>query len=296
MIPPKDRFNPLKLFKHIENLTNKESAKKIVILNFLIEMEPDRPNLWFLKAVELESLSRYDEAVGCYQKILELEPDNDKYLIQMSHAIEKQKRFREELNEERNKLNSKSQFNYEELIKIGENLVSQEKYYRALVYYKKAIELRNNAEIHNRIGHSYYMLGKYEEALMWFDKALEIEPTFFKSLFNKGTTFLILVQHDTALTWFYKALEIEPKSYYALTNTASVLENLERYEEAIRMYDKALEINPREIVTVRGKGVAYYHLNKYEDALIWFRKALELRPNDPIINRYIRVTINKMKD
>jgi len=296
MIPPKDRFNPLNLFKHIENLTNKESAKKIVILDFLIEMKPDRPNLLFLKAGELESLSRYDEAVVCYQRILELQPDNDKYLLQMSHAIEKQKRFQKELNEERNELNSKSLFNYEELIKTGESLVSQEKYYHALLYYKKAVELRNSAEIHNKIGHSYYMLGKYEEALTWFDKALEIEPTFIKSLFNIGTTFLILVQHERALTWFYKALEIDPKSYFVLTNTASVLENLERYEEAIRMYDKALEINPSEIVTVRGKGVAYYHLNRYEDALIWFRKALELKPNDPVINRYITVTKNKMKD
>ena len=39
-----------------------------------LSLEPENPDLWNLKGMALRSLGRYDEALDCYNKSLDIDP------------------------------------------------------------------------------------------------------------------------------------------------------------------------------------------------------------------------------
>ncbi|MDO8727099.1 MAG: tetratricopeptide repeat protein [Candidatus Methanoperedens sp.] len=208
----------------------------------IIEEPTEEIEIWELndKGIALDNLGRYQEALTCHDKALEINP-----------------RFAESWNNKGNALR---------------NLV---KYQEALACYNKALEInpRYAGAWYNK-GNVMHDLGKYQEALACYNKALEINPRYAGAWNNKGNTLDELGMHQEALACYDKALDINPRHAEAWNSKGNALQNLGRHQEALACYDKALEINPRDDEAWYNKGNA---LGKRE-ALACYDKALEINP------------------
>lgn len=131
---------------------------------------------------ELFSLKKYDEAITCFDKLLEADPDDD------------------------DALNLK-----------GISLQYLEKYDEAITCFGKALEINpNHVRVLNNKGLALGELGKHKEAIECFDKAIEIEPNYDKAFFNKGVELELHGKLEEAIEYYDKAIGINPNYEKAL--------------------------------------------------------------------------------
>lgn len=175
-----------------------------------LELESTREEVWFRKGMALCSLGKCEEAIICYDKAIEINPE-----------------FVEAWNEK------------------GLILHNEEKYTDAINCYDKAIELDPYyAGIYNNKAHSLEMLGRYDEALKVYDKALEIDPLYTGTLQGKGLTYFSMGEYEKALECYGKALEIDSNDICTMNYKGIALKKLEKYPEALECFKKVLELEP----------------------------------------------------
>ena len=151
----------------------------------------------------------YEEALQCYDKILEIEPENFRVL------------------------------NYK-----GNILYNQGKYEKALKCLIRALEI--NSESSNgwfTRGEILIALGDYEEAMKCLNKALEIEPGDIEAWYNRGNILIIMESYEEALKCYNKALELNPENEFILELKKDLLMTLKSMGKTqIEYYDKASQI------------------------------------------------------
>jgi tetratricopeptide (TPR) repeat protein len=125
----------------VEEAIKKDSERK---LNDAVE--------WHNKGLSLNNLGRHNEAITCYDKALEINPNY--------------------INAWGNK---------------GNSLCYLKRYDEGITCYDKALEIDpNNADAWYNKGNSLYYLKRYDEAIEAFDRAIQTNPNFVKAWLNKG--------------------------------------------------------------------------------------------------------------
>jgi serine/threonine protein kinase len=228
---PINRYYSCKeLRRDLESLLKKYTGE-IVKLPELKELEA-----WELsnKGVSLSNLGKYQEAIACYDKAIEINPG----FADAWH----------------NKTNS--------LEKLGKD---QE----VIACYDKALEI-NPGFVEAWVNKGFFLskLGKYQEAIACYDRALELNPKDTKAWLSKGVSLLALSKYQEAIACFDKALEINPGDADAWLFKGDSLENFGKYQEAIACFGKALEIDSRNarawyanalVADILGRQVRAFH-------------------------------------
>ncbi len=184
---------------------------------------------WNLKGISLKALDRYQDAIACYDRAIELQPRFSKVWF--------------------NKGNALRDFGKPE---------------EALVCYDRAIEIEDGKEASTWYskGDILESLRKYQEAIACYDRAITINPAFIDAWNNKGVALFLSGEYINALACFEKAIEIEPKYITAWNNKGRVLHQLDRHEEAIACCDRILETDPKHIDSWHNKKIALQALGK----------------------------------
>lgn len=204
---PNKRFqNYASLREKLQDLLITETGKIIEPPDVEKLNEPELYN----KALALANLDRYDEAISCYDKVLEIDPKDVEVLSNKGRAFFKLSRDD-----------------------------------AAISCYDKALNknLRLAIAWYNK-GSILGKFGKYEEAILCFDKALEINSNFGFALRNKGIALFRPGRNEEAISFFDKSLVINPNNVLILFGKASILTHLGRYSEALKYAEKVIEINP----------------------------------------------------
>jgi tetratricopeptide (TPR) repeat protein len=118
---------------------------------------------------------------------------------------------------------------------------------RAVLLYRKSIELGATAEAHTFLGWTYSFQRKYREAIAECRKAIEVDPAFGNPYNDIGAYLIELGRWEEAIPWFEKAIEApryDPR-HFPHFNLARVYIQRYEYEEAIRHLRLALELEPR---------------------------------------------------
>jgi serine/threonine protein kinase len=200
---------------------------------------------WSYKGFSLHSLGRYEEAIRCYDKALQLDPH---YTAAWG-----------------NKGNS--------LHSLGCNE-------EAIRCCDKALRLDpHDFKTWTNKGNSLDSLGRYEEAIRCYDKALQLDPHFAAVWYNKGNSFHSLGRYEEAIRCCDKALEFDPHYAAAWINKGNSLRSLGRLEEAIRCYDKVLELDPCDFKTWFNKALAEDDFGKWREAARCYQQFLALAPS-----------------
>jgi serine/threonine protein kinase len=199
---------------------------------------------WYNKGFALANLGKYNEAIFCCDKALQINPRNAEAWNNKGFALDDLGKHNEAIS------------CYDEALRIDPR--------NATVWYNKGNALRG--------------LGKSQKAITCYDEALRINPRNAEAWNNKGFALGNLGKYNEEISCYDEALRINPRNAEAWNNKGIVLRNLGRYEEEIECYDKALEINPRYAEAWYNKGVALRKLGRNEEAIRCFEKFIEFAP------------------
>jgi tetratricopeptide (TPR) repeat protein len=165
------------------------------------------------KGMSYAFIKKYDEALECSNKALELDPNNSDNMNNKAWALNGLKKYDE-----------------------------------ALECSNKALEINPKNEWAWLVrGLVFNGLKRHDEALECSNKALELDPNNDLILNNKAWALSNLGKNDEALECSNKALELDPNSAWAFTNKAAALNGLKRHDEALECSNKALELDPNSI-------------------------------------------------
>ncbi|MCK4266630.1 MAG: tetratricopeptide repeat protein [Thermoplasmata archaeon] len=177
---------------------------------------------WFNRGVALEKIGQSDQAVECFDKALEGNP-NDSW----------------------------AWFNK------GVSLHRLGSLAEALDCYSHALELSpNDPDLLSNRGIALRTLGRADEALECYKKALKIDPMDSGIWSNMGVTYRALGDIEEALKSYDKALEIDEYDVGVWLNKGAALQSEGRFDEAIRCYEAVLKLNPYHPVALRNKEFA----------------------------------------
>lgn len=200
----------------------------------------------YIRGNELSKLGKYNEAIGCYNKSLEI-----RYNKKITTRFKKM-----------TALIGRIFMKEKQLYKRGGCLFDLGRYKKAIIFYDKVLEINPKHEgalydkkvsLHN-IGGSLAHSEKYEEALIYYDEALKValnDNLNKDTLFFSGLCLMFLRRYDEALTHYDKALKLDPN------------------------YDEKLGGNRMDGYMFFCKGIGKAKLGLYEEALIYFNNALE---------------------
>jgi tetratricopeptide (TPR) repeat protein len=189
-----------------------------------------------LKGNEHVYKNEYNEALGWYDKAIEINPYDANVWNNKGYALD-------------------GLGNYKEAIKC----------------FDKAIEINPYDDVswYNK-GYALDGLGNYKEAIKCYDKAIEINPNRVDVRADKGTALGSgLGEYEEAIKCIDEALQIEPNNANVWNNKGYALgAGLGNYKEAIKCYDKTIEINPHDDLPRNNKAML---LNKQKRKKRWFR-------------------------
>ena len=192
----------------------------------------------------LTDQARYDEAIACYDKVIEINPKNKWGWI--------------------NK---------------GETLCDMGKYEEAIKTYDKALEIfPQSADLWCNKGFALIDSNKNEDAIVAFDKAIEIKPKFADAWYGKGIALADMERYEEAIDAYNKAIEIRPKYVFAWNNKGLALADQGKCEEAIEAYDEAIRLDPKLAFAWSNKGSALDDQGKLDRAVEAYNKAIEIDP------------------
>ena len=210
----------------------------------VLEIDPRDAGAWSNKGVALGTLGRYDEAIACLDRALEIDPRDAKAWSNKGLALRNLGRHKE-----------------------------------VIACLDRALEIDPGyAEAWSNKGVTLGALGRRNEAITSYDRALEIDPRSTIAWSNKGLALGALGRYQEAMDCHDRALEIDPRDAVVWGSKGNALGNLGRYQEAIDCLDRALEINPRSALAWSNKGLALGALGRHKEAIISFRKFIELAP------------------
>jgi tetratricopeptide (TPR) repeat protein len=199
---------------------------------------------WNNKGGSLAALGRREEAIGCYDQALALDPRD---ATAWSNK--------------------------------GVSLAALGPHEEALRCYDQALALDPRYAIAwNNKGLALAALGQRAEAISCYDRALAIDPRQAAASNNKGTALADLGRHAEAISCYDQALAIDPRFAGAWNSKASALADAGRREEALGCYDQALAINPRYAMVWYNKGNGLAELGQREEAISCYDQALAVDP------------------
>ncbi len=269
-----------------------------------------RADIYYKQAwVGYHQKGAYDQAIQLYNMALQLQPDQDFYMLFLGKAlIEKAQSLkdpaqREPLFEQArqvleqarrlNPLNTDHTANLARMYQIWsqtENNAArrQELLGRSLDYYAQAVKLSPNAaHLYNEWATTYAMLGDYDRALEKFQKSLELDQRYEQTYLRLGDLYRSQGKWREAAEAYEKAIEIKPKSAQAHSALGFVYSQMGRLQEAVAENLKVLELAPNDLASHRNLALLYHQLGQREKALEHARAALALSPDDKALQDFV---------
>ncbi|MBI3072698.1 MAG: tetratricopeptide repeat protein [Deltaproteobacteria bacterium] len=183
-----------------------------------ITLDPGGAEAYYCKGEALDMSGMWQEAVGCYRKSLEQNPDFIEAILNLAEIL---------LDDSAETLDEVFQ-----LIDRGERVAKEmnDDHLLADVYY-----IRGNA---------YYCTNELDKALKAYDRALELVAEHPSFLVARGMTLFLMLDYEAADKALQRAVALDPESAEAHHNLGLVKEKLGQEAFAIRELAQATRLDP----------------------------------------------------
>ncbi|MDY6935187.1 MAG: tetratricopeptide repeat protein [Spirochaetota bacterium] len=162
---------------------------------------------------------------------------------------------------------------------IGKTYEEIDKLNLAIIYYKRANELRQSVEMMIHIGYLYNLTNNFKESVRYFDVAINLEPKNSKTYFYKGLAYSRNNNYNQAELLFKKAIELQSENDMYHFYLATVLEKLHRLDESIDSLKTAIKYNPQNARACNYLGYLYADQNKnLDESIDLIQTALKIEP------------------
>jgi len=255
---------------------------------------------WLQRGHDSYQSGSYQEAQGCYDRVLKIDPENASALVGKGKALAMLGRYK--MAELCFDLALKSRPRDARLW-LAEAMVNEKDgdYIQAGVSYDQALAIDDSlAEAWLGKGNISFEMGDYNESLSCYENASRLgakaqaRAGMIKTLLARGTSLLKQEMLEAALKSYDEALEMDPLDPGAKCGKAAVLVAMGqrlladgRVHDASRIFENASLLDPENQDAVRGrvrvlvaKGNALSNRSLFSEALEEFEAALSLSPTD----------------
>jgi tetratricopeptide (TPR) repeat protein len=233
----------------------------------------------FLQGRTLAENLRLTDAIGHFQKALEIDPDFAMAHLYLAQSAGTTKEFFDHLNQA--VALSQKASEGERLWILGAEAASHGDSMKQRQDYQKLVTLFPNDErALMLLGTNYFGQQDYAKAAEYLKQSTVIAPTYAPAYNQLGYAYRFLNQLTDAEAAFKKYTELIPDDPNPYDSYAELLLKTGRFDDAIVQYRKALSINPQFANSYSGISAALMYEGKYDDALAELQKAYESARND----------------
>lgn len=260
-----DQNNPPMITSELENyLIENEDIVNRIIKNMENELDEIffKANVWYEYGYLLKSMERYEEALECFNKIIERKPLYFDAYFQRSLVNNSLENYEDSINDITIMINHNDIDEYH--IYRADYYYNNKDYYEAIEDYMFAVKNESNqsAYCYYSCGQSYFCLDDYENAITYYDKAIQegISDDYKASCYKECGDM------------YYNLADMEKQN----GNTEQINKY---YKKAIKRYYKALKFDlstEEKIYCHRWAGRAHEMLGNYKKANSDFYAAKEL--------------------
>ncbi|UCD85428.1 MAG: tetratricopeptide repeat protein [Deltaproteobacteria bacterium] len=220
----------------------------------------------------------YDEAIGHYQRALDIKPDCADYYMNLGIAYAKKGMLNEAVRECQQALQIEP-FNSKARVDLGNIYYNGGMYDEAIKEYQQAMILDpDNSKAYTNLGRAYEKKGMHDEAFEKYRQALITDPGDAQAHTNLGLAYFNKGQYDGAIREYRLAIEINPESAKAYHNLGNAYAKKGMFDEAIREFQQALRLRPDFAEALYNLGNAYRDQGKSDEAIKMYKLSLH---NDP---------------
>ncbi len=244
--------------------------------------------------ISLSTLERFNEAMNCYNRSLETNPDVANCWLNKGLSLSHLKRHLEALESFDKAISLKPDY-FTAWRSKAYSLIELERCQEALNCLDRAVELNpEDGETWSRKVRALYRLERYEEVIFACDRALALNPHDAVSWTHKLEAQGELTGWEGVLFLYDQSLELFPELPDLWKGKGRAFNELKRYEEALPYLDRAMEIRPDHYPAMICKAIALYNLERYEEALICYTRALEYDPENEVSWYYKGLILDKL--
>ena len=263
---------------------------------------PDSAEVWYEKGKAAYEKDQYDEAIKCYEKAIELNPNYAEAYNSLGYAYLAGRQGYDKAEEYFLKAFDLDPFYVTGYTNLGNlYLIREGDYEKAIEYNYNAIKYLDEAtEYYSRrtrfssvdkrfiISYVfvYFSLGQiyqkykpdYDKAIEYYGKAVELNPNYAEAYFNLGNLYLKYKQD------YDKAIECYGEARFFREAAAEVNYNLgyayqigkQDYDKAIKYYEKTIKYDPDYMDAYIGLGDIYQQQGEASKAIRFYKKASTL--------------------
>ncbi len=267
-----------------------------------VNLNIPRADIYSKQAQAYEASGQWDVALMLYRKALELQPKQDRYLLNLGRVYlnkvqtTQDPQEREALLEEGLAVLERARDTSPLNVDHWRNLASFHRAWAAMIddpdeqrrhleeadrYYAKALELSpNNVTLWNDWATLKFLLGDKEAGLEALNRAAELDPKYAPTFIALGNFYIEQKEWEKAFEAFNTATEIDPGNVQAWSGLAYVYTQLGDLRAAVEANIQALAIEPNDFITHRNLALLYRDLGEWDKALTHAQRALEVAPEN----------------
>ena len=185
---------------------------------------------------------KYDKAIPLLNKLLEMEPDNIRYLDMLVRALCYAQQYDEAIEQADRIIALNPNYAYAHFFK-GQSYKRKNDYTNATEAFRKVAECDDESSVVCFLTAMFLSdMDKYEDALTAINKAISINPSN-PVYYCQLSDILVELNHlEEALTAINKAISIDPDDSHYYNFLSDILQKLNRPKEAKQAADKAKEL------------------------------------------------------
>jgi serine/threonine-protein kinase len=261
-------------------VTPPQRKEAVRYLSAAVALRPDSPGAHLNLGLVLSEQGRYDEALACFRKAIELDSKYAQAHNNLGITLKEKGLLDEAIASYRRALTLDPRNAYAHT-NLGVALKDRGQIDAAVASCRKAVELSpKDARTHLNLGAVLLARGRLDEAIACDRKAIELNPKDAQAHNNLGQALKAKGRVDEAIASFRQAIELDPNLARARQNLGAALEDRGRLDEALACHRKAVEVDPRDANAHNHLGTALAKSGRLDEALGCFRQALALDPRN----------------
>ncbi len=136
---------------------------------------------------------------------------------------------------------------FNNLIKLSDNAIKNNKFIQAVKFLEDAIKIKPNSyDLHLKLGLLNQHLSNYEKSIHYFEKSITFDPRSVSAHFNLGLIYFKLNNKNLSLKYYLKAIDLDPKNFLVSYNLGNYYFSIDDIDNSEKYYLKSIEIDHKQ--------------------------------------------------
>ncbi len=241
------------------------------------------PDLFRRRALALQFLGKFDQAIEDYTNALVMDPDNVETMIRRGQAYSSRGGKNKEAVRDFKSAIKRDRGNDQALFHLANTRFHEREYQLALRDIRRAIESSpRNVRYYGLYADILQKLGQHAGVIEALDRATLLDSTDPVTYQKRGNVHFLRRNYVNAISDFTRSLELSPNQPEVSLTRGQAYLKAEQPQQAIEDFERVLTQSLSLPKAYSGRAAALAALGQHEYALIWLTKAFHRfeRPRD----------------